>query len=178
MSGAVVLTFADGLERVMAEVIVHRATPRNLGAIADLFDAYRVFYGNESSPEACRAFINERFRLNDSVLSVAEIDGEVVGFTQLLQKISTSSMSVNWILNDLFVSERARREGVASALIEDAISFARTAGAKKLTLIISDDNDASIKLYESHGWERVPDFDTWVMHLEEEHPHTKQPEIS
>lgn len=162
----------------MADVTVHRATPRNLGAIAELFDAYRVFYGNETEIEACRAFINERFRLNDSVLSVAEIEGDVVGFTQLLPKVSTSSMSVNWILNDLFVKKDARREGVASALIEDAIAFARTADAKKLTLIIAEDNDASIKLYESHGWERVPDFDTWVMHLDPEHPHTKQPEMS
>ena len=162
----------------MADVTVHRATPRNLGAIAELFDSYRVFYGNESSPEAPRAFINERFRLNDSVISVAEIDGEVVGFTQLLPKISTSSMSVNWILNDLYVDEESRREGVASALIDDAISFAKTAGAKKLTLIIATDNDASIKLYESHGWERVPHFDTWVMHMEADHPDTKQPEMS
>ena len=114
--------------------------------MADLFNEYRQFYGSPDEPLVVRAFVAERFRANDSVIYVAVLDGRVVGFAQLLPKLSSSSLARDWVLNDLFVDESARRMGVARALIEEAKAFAEAADATKLTLKTGVDNTASQKL--------------------------------
>lgn len=137
---------------------VHRASPRDLSAVAELFNKYRQFYGSPDEPLVVRAFVAERFRANDSVIYVAVLDGRVVGFAQLLPKLSSSSLARDWVLNDLFVDESARRMGVARALIEEAKAFAEAADATKLTLKTGVDNTASQKLYETFGWTRDERF--------------------
>ena len=54
-----------------------------LPALAQLFDAYRVFYKKTSDVEGAITFLHERIEQKESVVFVAEMDGELVGFTQL-----------------------------------------------------------------------------------------------
>jgi len=144
-------------------VRVHRASPRDLAAVADLFNRYRQFYGSPDEPLVVRAFIAERFRANDSVIYVGLLDEQVVGFAQLLPKLSSSSLARDWVLNDLYVDESARRSGVGRALIDEAIAFAKAADATKLTLKTGADNEASQRLYENFGWQRDDRFFFYTM---------------
>jgi hypothetical protein len=41
-------------------------------AIVPLFDAYRQFYGKPSEPEACRTFLLERFKYNQSAIFLVQ----------------------------------------------------------------------------------------------------------
>lgn len=54
-----------------------------LPALAQLFDAYRVFYRKKTDLVGAITFLTERFERKESVLFVAEIDLNLVGFTQL-----------------------------------------------------------------------------------------------
>jgi GNAT superfamily N-acetyltransferase len=147
-------------------VRVQRASPRDLGPVAELFNKYRQFYGSADEPLVVRAFIAERFRANDSVIYVALVDNAVVGFMQLLPKLSSSSLARDWILNDLYVEQSARRIGVARALIEEAKAFAKAADATKLTLKTGVDNEASQKLYETFGWRQDERFYFYTLPIE------------
>jgi len=129
-----------------------RATQSSLANIVSLFDAYRVFYGQESDITAVEKFLSERFSKNDSVIFTAEDDfGKGLGFTQLYPSFSSVSMQRVYILNDLYVSEEARGQGVGEALLERAKQFTISEGAKGLTLETDLDNPAQ-KLYERLGW--------------------------
>jgi ribosomal protein S18 acetylase RimI-like enzyme len=139
-------------------VRVYRASVRDLAAVSELFNKYRQFYGSQDDPLVVRAFIAERFRQNDSVIYVGSVDDRVVGFAQLLPKLSSSSLARDWILNDLFVLEEARRLGVGRALIDEAKAFAQAADATKLTLKTGVQNEASQRLYEAFGWKRDDRF--------------------
>ena len=137
-----------------AHVIASRATLDDLDALATLFDGYRVFYKQSSSPALARAFIEERLQRDESVIFIARDGGtrEAHGFTQLYPMFSSVSARRIWVLNDLFVIPAARKRGVARALMDCARDFAMEAGALRLILETAEDNHAAQALYESLGY--------------------------
>ena len=140
-------------------MLVKRAGPGDLDAVAPLFDGYRQFYGQRSDPAAARTFLAERLARDESVifLAVAE-DGEALGFTQLYASFSSVSLRRLWILNDLFVGPGVRRGGVGRRLLERAREWAVETEAKGLSLATAVTNSAAQALYESCGWRRDEEF--------------------
>ena len=138
-------------------VEVRRATPEDVPAVAPLFDAYRVFYGQEPDPELAGRFLRERLERAESVVFLA-LDGEagrVTGFTQLYPLFSSVAARRKWLLNDLFVAPEARVRGVGAALLKTARRFVAETGAKGLELAAAPDNVAAQRLYEATGWKRA-----------------------
>lgn len=132
---------------------IHRAGIDDLDAVAPLFDLYRQFYGRDADAAIARGFIGERLRRNESVVLLARIGGDAVGFTQLFPSFSSVSAARVWILNDLYVVAEARRHGVARALLQAAADFARADGAIRLELETDHDNRNAQTLYHHLGWE-------------------------
>jgi ribosomal protein S18 acetylase RimI-like enzyme len=143
------------VHEVVALAVTSRATLDDLDALATLFDGYRVFYRQPSDPALARAFIEERLRLDESVIFIAR-DGskEALGFTQLYPMFSSVAARRIWVLNDLFVASGARKRGVARALMDRARDFATEKGALRLILETAEDNHAAQALYESLGYVR------------------------
>ena len=134
------------------DTILRRATLDDLDAVAPLFDAYRQFYSQPSDLQRARDYLQERMTLGESVVLLAQRDGDVVGFTQLYPIFSSVRTTRTWLLNDLFVAESARRFGVARALLDAAASFAREQGAAGLMLETMADNAPARALYRAAGW--------------------------
>ena len=145
----------------MTALHVRRATIADLDALAPLFDAYRVFYGKASDLAAARAFLHARIRSGESTVFVALLSEDAVGFTQLYPGFSSVSMAPIQVLNDLFVSDAGRRQGVGAALLAAAIDFARAAGSVRLALSTARTNIAAQALYESTGWTRDEEYLTY-----------------
>ena len=137
---------------------VFQARPENLEEASKLFDQYRVFYKSPSDFEAARKFIEERCQKGDSTIFVASNDGRVVGFTQLYPSFSSVSMKRVWILNDLFVDESHRGDGVAKSLMSAAENFARETGAIRIILATQISNVAAQSLYELRGYSKDEEF--------------------
>src|SRR3954471_14138702 len=89
-----------------------------------LFNAYRQFYGRPSDLDGARRFLAERLGRGESVVFAVVEGGRALGFTQLYPSFSSASMRPIWVLNDLFVSEDARRRGVGSLLLRAARDYA------------------------------------------------------
>jgi GNAT superfamily N-acetyltransferase len=84
------------------------------------------------------------------LIALDELRG--VGFTQLYPSFSSVSMKRVWILNDLFVEETARCQGVGTQLMQVAESFARQTGAVRIALSTQMANQKAQSLYESRGY--------------------------
>jgi ribosomal protein S18 acetylase RimI-like enzyme len=135
-------------------VAVRYAGIADLDALVPLFDAYRMFYEQDSDPAAARDFLSARLQAGESVILAAHAQGStVVGFTQLYPMFSSVRLARTWVLNDLFVSGHARRRGVARALLEAAADFARDDGALRLELETTPDNTDAQALYRDCGWQ-------------------------
>jgi ribosomal protein S18 acetylase RimI-like enzyme len=142
----------------MNQLIVKQATLSEIEEVVPLFDLYRQFYGKESNKPKVRDFLLNRFNHGESIIFIAYLAGEPVGFTQLYPSFSSSSLARIFILNDLYVISSARKNGVATALIENAKIFSRTLSAVRLTLSTAVTNTAAQRLYESLGWQKDEQF--------------------
>ena len=135
-----------------------QATIEHVEYVAELFDAYRQYYGQDSDLEGAKKFLSERIQQNESVIFVAFKDGQALGFTQLYPAFSSVSMKRQWILNDLFVKADARNLGTGKAILQTAQEFVKKLGHKGLLLETTPDNIKAQKLYESLGWKLEENF--------------------
>ena len=135
-----------------------QATIEHVEYVAELFDAYRQYYGQDADLEGAKRFLSERIQQNESVIFVALNDGQALGFTQLYPAFSSVSMKRQWVLNDLFVEADARNLGIGKAILQTAQQFIEQSGHKGLLLETTPDNTKAQKLYESLGWKREENF--------------------
>ena len=131
---------------------IRRATLEDLDLVAPLFDGYRRFYGQAADVPRAKAFLRERLERNESTILLAMRDGTAAGFTQLYPLFSSVRTARLWLLNDLFVAEHTRRGGVARALLDAAVAFAREQGAAGVMLETMRDNAPARALYRAAGW--------------------------
>jgi ribosomal protein S18 acetylase RimI-like enzyme len=132
---------------------IHRAKLVNLPKIALLFDQYRQFYEQPSDINRALDFLKKRLKKGESVLFFAEIDEKTVGFVQLYPVFSSVTTERSWLLNDLFVVENFRKNGVGEALLEAAKNFVTKKKHKGLLLETAESNVVAQRLYERLGWE-------------------------
>lgn len=131
-----------------------------------LFDGYRQFYKQPSDLVVARDFLRDRFEHQQSVIFIAESAGGAgLGFTQLFPSFSSVSAARIFVLNDLYVSDEARRLGVGAALLSAAADYARSIDAVYLMLSTAVDNTAAQALYEREGWRRDEEYLTYNLKL-------------
>lgn len=148
---------------------IRLAGPADLDTLVPLFDGYRQFYRQAASPERARRFLAERLTLRDSQILLAADEKHVgLGFTQLYPLFSSVRAVRTYLLNDLFVAQVARRQGVARALLVAAADHARNLGAASLSLSTALDNGPAQALYESVGWQREQGFCEYGLVLQEQ----------
>jgi ribosomal protein S18 acetylase RimI-like enzyme len=137
---------------------IRRVTKDEVALVAILFDAYRVFYQQDSNLQAAFDFLEQRISKNESVIFVATIKGEAVGFVQLYPIFSSVSLKDAWLLNDLFVAENARKQGIAESLLQHAKHFGLETKAAFMLLQTAADNYKAQSVYEKNGWIKTNDF--------------------
>ncbi|GGH15547.1 GNAT family N-acetyltransferase [Pedobacter zeae] len=113
-----------------------------------------MFYNQFSDIGMATAFIGERLQHNESIifLAINQDTEQPVGFTQLYPKYSSIRLDKNWILNDLYVAEDYRKQGIGRKLIKTVMDFARTKGSTFVQLETAIDNFTAQQLYESIGF--------------------------
>jgi ribosomal protein S18 acetylase RimI-like enzyme len=147
----------------MTELTVRRIAANEAEFVFELFDKYRIFYNQASDIALAKSFITDRLNNNESVIYVAFKDDKQVGFTQLYPKYSSMRAVKNWILNDLYVDETYRKQGIASQLIQAAMDFAKANNARFVQLETQMDNYTAQSLYESVGFiQQEPDTEFLV----------------
>lgn len=145
----------------MSPLSIRMATPSDLAPLSVLFDAYWQFYRQQADIERARDFINERLVRGDSWILVAQLGDDLAGFCQLYPSFSSTHTSRIAILNDLFVADLARKQGVARALMLAAEDLGRNLGMHALELSTAIGNVTAQSLYESMGWQRDIEFHTY-----------------
>ncbi|OBU21994.1 GNAT family N-acetyltransferase [Photobacterium aquimaris] len=137
-----------------------------LDDISDLFDTYRQFYGQRENLVESQQFILERLNSADSVIFIAySSEDKPLGFVQLYPSFSSVSMQRMWYLNDLFVNESARKQGVARSLLQRVKQFAIETGALTVKLATSVDNIEAKSLYISEGYDKVVAFEHYTQRV-------------
>ncbi|QSB09024.1 GNAT family N-acetyltransferase [Lysinibacillus fusiformis] len=130
---------------------ISTVTQATIGEVVPLFNAYREFYGQPSDIQQAEQFIRERVERAESIIFLAYLEEEPVGFAQLFPVFSSVAMKRAFLLNDLFVAKQARKQGVAQALMEQCYTYCQQEEARYMLLETATDNVQAQKLYEKMG---------------------------
>lgn len=144
---------------------VRQAQIADLEKLMPLFDSYRQFYGEQPDLARAKDFLRDRFEQQQSIIIMAFMGEEAVGFTQLFPSFSSTRTARIFILNDLFVTPQARGKGFAKLLLAAACDYGRSVGAIRLSLSTAVDNDSAQSLYEGAGWIRDNQFCGYTISL-------------
>ena len=134
-----------------------QASIQHLDDLVPLFDGYRIFYRQESDIKSTKAFLKELLTNQDTIIYIAYIDDNAVGFTHLFPSFSSVSMQPLYVLNDLYVDKNYRKQKIGVALLNKAKQLCREKNYKGLALQTEATNPAQ-HLYESLGWKQDLDL--------------------
>lgn len=131
---------------------IQRAQEAHLDDLAQLFDAYRVFYKKESDLAGAKLFLSDRMQQKESIIFVALLEKEVVGFTQLYPLFSSTNMAALWLLNDLYVAKEHRGKHISKGLIKAAQEHCKITKANGISLETEKNNVPGNALYPKMGF--------------------------
>jgi GNAT superfamily N-acetyltransferase len=142
------------------EVEIAPVTDEEFEELLPLIAAYQRFYEvAEIDDERNRSFFRRFLALSeDGLLLGARSEGRLVGYACLYWHFSSLEATECVLMNDLFVAESARGQGVGRALIEASAEVARERGAPFVEWSTAPDNKTAQRLYDSTGAERTEWF--------------------
>lgn len=131
------------------------AEPEESEAVTRLICAFRDFQGRNVPPDDIIRAGVERLIVQpdtDYLLGAADDDSPPMGIIQLRFRWSVWSGTPDAWLEDLFVDERARRRGIADALMTLAFERATARGSHRIELDTHESNEPALALYRRYGF--------------------------
>lgn len=120
-----------------------------LGLIRELADYERLSHEVSATPELLAQWLFSEAAVAEAV--VAELAGEAVGFALFFRNFSTFLGKPGVYLEDLYVRESARGQGLGRALLDHVAGIARARGYGRMEWSVLDWNRPAIDFYESIG---------------------------
>ncbi len=116
-----------------------------------LWAGYLAFYRVSVAPDITDMTWRRIFDPASAMfMRVAEIDGEAKGFALCLTHESTWTREPECYLEDLFVDEGTRGQGIGRALLDDLVSLCKANGWARLYWHTEQNNATARKLYDSY----------------------------
>jgi len=127
-----------------------------LGALLPMIAAYQRFYGVEDvDEERNRAFFSRFLAPSEDGLLLGAWSGEeLLGYACLYWHFTSLVPAETVLLNDLYVDEGHRGDGIGRALIEASADVARQRGAHRLEWATAPNNKTAQRLYDKTGAKR------------------------
>jgi GNAT superfamily N-acetyltransferase len=146
-------------------VAITRVGEADLADLLPLMRGYSDFYEVDPSDDALlalsRALIADPEREGTQFIARGG-DGTALGFATVYWMWSTSRAARIGVMNDLFTTPDARRQGVGEALIRACLEAVRTHGAVLLQWQTATDNHTAQALYERVGGVREQWYDYYL----------------
>ncbi len=143
-------------------MLIRKAGIDDLNGLSELFNEYRIFYKKETDIEGAKQFLKERLLKNDSEIFISFSDTVMTGFVQLYPLFSSTRIRKLLMLNDLFVNEKFRGQGVSLALINRAKELCLQTGACGFMLETAKTNLIANSLYQKINLKLDTDYNVYT----------------
>ena len=141
----------------MTDVTIRQATVADAAALVELArevgrepEGWLISTSEWRRPADERRFLRAIRRSRDAAVFVADAPAGIVGRLSVGRDPHPASAHVADL--GLMVAESHRRQGIGTALLEQAVAWGRAAGIRKLELHVFPHNEAAIKLYRQFGF--------------------------
>lgn len=129
---------------------IHPLQPADRERWELLARGYKIFYQTPLPDTEYEKTWQRLLMANDIFGLGAHLDGQLVGIAHYMFHTSAWSTDACY-LQDLFVDETIRGQGVGRALIEAVADVARTKGASRYYWLTQDHNSTARMLYDKVG---------------------------
>jgi ribosomal protein S18 acetylase RimI-like enzyme len=99
--------------------------------------------------------IQKKLQRDPDLFLVAETSGEMVG------TVIGGFDGRRGIVYHLAVAERFRKQGIGELLMDELERRLRTKGCIRCYLLVTTDNDSTMRFYEKRGWARMDHISTY-----------------
>jgi GNAT superfamily N-acetyltransferase len=144
---------------------IARVGREDLDELLRLVRAYCDFYGVAPSDEdliwLSGVLIDDPEREGLQLIA-RDADGDAAGFATIYWSWSTTDAARIGVMNDLFVAESARGQGLAELLIEACRAECAQRGARRLTWQTAPDDSRAQAVYDRVGGNREQWVDYWL----------------
>ena len=149
---------------LLVATIIRPAESRDLDALGRmgaslmrthyLFDAQRFLSPDEGAEAGYSSFLASQLDDSDTVVMVAEVDGDVVGYVYAgVEPLSWKELRDEaGFIHDLLVSDDARNTGVGQQLLDAAIAWLTQRGMPRVMLWTAAPNTGAQRLFERRGF--------------------------
>ena len=128
----------------------HSDIPELVELLKSLFEQEAEFEPNsETQSKALSKIILDP---KIGIILIAKDDDKILGMVNLLFTESTALGCKVALLEDMVVLSSSRGEGIGSQLIDYAISEAKKAGCKRITLLTDIENTKAQSFYQKKGF--------------------------
>jgi GNAT superfamily N-acetyltransferase len=132
------------------------AEPHEAETVGALLVDFRDWMGRDwPSGNAILAGVERLIERSDTefLLASPHDDAPPGGVAQLRYRFGIWHAAEDCWVEDLFVAEHARGDGVGRALVAASVERARARGCRRVELDVNERNDAALALYSSLGFE-------------------------
>ena len=141
----------------MDDVVVRLATADDAEAIQRIYN-HEVEHTTHTFDLVPRALEDQQAWLQDRTgalgVLVAEIDGQVVGFSSLSEYRPRAAYRTS-VESSVYVDEAVRGRGVGRRLLHDLVDLAKASGFHTMVARVAGGHEASIKLHAAVGFATV-----------------------
>ena len=141
-------------------ISVWRAEPHEAEVVARLIVEFRDHLGLDwPSANAFLAGVERLIEQRDTafLLATPNEDAPPSAVAQVRFRYGLWWAAEDCLLEDLFVREEARNQGLGRALVEGVVDLARERGCRRVELDVNDNNAAALALYRSAGFDNRDD---------------------
>lgn len=131
-------------------MIIRKATSSDLSGIYQLVKELAIYEKEEHAVTATLDDYKKAYEDDLFGAHVAEIEGKIIGMTLYYMTFSTWKGNMLY-LEDFYVTETFRSEGVGQKLFDSYLNEAKSRGCKMVKWEILDWNEKAIKFYERNG---------------------------
>jgi GNAT superfamily N-acetyltransferase len=142
----------------MNKLTIRQATIQDLSKIVPIFDSYRAYFKQQKDPVRVEQFLFEKFEHMESVIFIAQLEDEVVGFAQLYPIFSSLTLQRVWLLNDFFIAEEYWGSGVGTQLFAKVKEFTLLTKSKGIELSVEHTNKKAWAFWEKQGFKMDEEF--------------------
>jgi GNAT superfamily N-acetyltransferase len=153
---------ADDLISVRA---LDSPTRTEIDLLAEIFDQYRVHYGEASDATRSACWLDENLSTSRLRAFVAEDSRKLIGFAITTEFPASLRLTHFWQIRDLFVLPTHRRRGVARTLLASVRKAAIASGALRLVVQTEEDNDPALRLYTDSGYAPIEGYRSLMLPL-------------
>ena len=131
---------------------IRHATPADADAILSLMAGLgRLSLAADPGPQ--RAIVLAHLAHPDGAIVVAEGDGQLAGCASLWVRPRLNQVRPEAWLPDLYVRPEQRRQGIANALLDASVAWARERGCFALKLESGHDRAEAHRLHDAYGFD-------------------------